>query len=285
MPNSVHNEIFVDREREYPKRSRIISSLQPIFNYAKDLLQENNIDSASIPCLPLVPQIPPWEHKQAKFDTDYTDIKKDEDQNLLTAEVRCHLASQYSNHLKVFTDGSVLETGKCGAAFVIPDLKIQKSFHLGKGFSIFTCELMAILMALNYLVTVSFDIYNIVFYVDSKSVLLALKHWNCKVRKDIIFEIKFLIHCFALKGIGVNFCWIPSHCGLFWNELADFSAKQGASERPSDTFNFSLSLSSHEIITILTNWVRSNFFTAHPEKFFCPRQIELVIIYKLRLNA
>ena len=36
--------------------------------------------------------------------------------------------------------------------------------------------------------------------------------------------------------------------------------------------------------TILKNSVQSNFFTAHNEKFFCPRQIE-VIIYKLRLNA
>ena len=94
----------------------------------------------------------------------------------------------------------------------------------------------------------------------------------------------FLIHCIALKDIGVSFCWIPSHCGLFWNELADFSAKQGASERPSNTLNSSLSLSSHEIISILTNWVLSKFFTAHFEKFSCPRQTE-VIIYKLRLNA
>ena len=128
VPNSVHNEIFIDREKEYPKRSRTISSVQPIFNYTKDLIEENNINIASIPCLPLIPQLPPWEHKQARFDTDYTDIKKDEDQNLLTAEVRDHMGSQYSNHLKVFTDGSVLETGNCGAAFVIPDLKYKNHF-------------------------------------------------------------------------------------------------------------------------------------------------------------
>ena len=33
-----------------------------------------------------------------------------------------------------------------GAGFVIPDLKVQKSFYLGKGVSIFTFELYAILM-------------------------------------------------------------------------------------------------------------------------------------------
>ena len=37
----------------------------------------------------------------------------------------------------------------CGAGFVLPDLKVQKSFYLGKGFSVFTSELYAILMALN----------------------------------------------------------------------------------------------------------------------------------------
>ena len=139
-------------------------------------------------------------------------------------------------------------------------------------------------MALNHLMTVSLDIYSVVFYVDSKSVLLALKHWNCKVRKDIIFEIQFLIHCMPVKGINVTFCWIPSHCGLFWNELADFSAKQGASERPSNALNPTLSLSTHEMTTILKNSVQSDFFTAHNKKLFCSRQIE-VIIYKLRLNA
>ena len=44
----------------------------------------------------------------------------------------------------------------CGAGFVIPDLNVQKSFYLGKRFSIFTSELYAILMALNYICSIYF---------------------------------------------------------------------------------------------------------------------------------
>ena len=284
VPNFVQNEIFITRQNDYPKRAQNIPSLEPVFNYIQDVLEENNIDITMIPRLPLVPQMPPWEHMQATFDTDYTNIKKDEDQNLLSVEVKNHIESQYANHLKVFTDGSVLETGECGAAFVIPTLKIQKSFHLGRGFSIFTSELLAILMALNYLSAISLGIYNIVFCVDSKSVLLAMKHWHCKVRNDIIFEIKFLIHCIMSKGIGVHFCWIPSHCGLHWNELTDHLAKRGASEYNTEILNSNLRLSSYEVNSIISNSVCSKFLRANYERLFCSRNQEM-IIHKLRLNS
>ena len=55
---------------------------------------------------------------------------------------------------------------------VIPELKVQKSFYLGKGFSIFTSELYAILIALSYICNIQLAIYNFVICVDSKSVLL-----------------------------------------------------------------------------------------------------------------
>ena len=50
-------------------------------------------------------------------------------------QVREHLNNKYQNHIKIFTDGSVLDSLDIGAGFVIPELKVQKSFYLGKGFS------------------------------------------------------------------------------------------------------------------------------------------------------
>ena len=248
-------------------------------------MNENDIDIAATPILPVVPQLPPWEHTLANFDIDYTDIKKDEDPNLLSIEVKSHLVSQYPYHLKVFTDGSVLESGKSGAAFIIPDLKVHKSFHLGKDFAIFTSELFAILMALLYLSSSHLDFYSIVFCVDSRSVLQALKHWQGNVvRNDIVFEIKFLIHCLRHKGIGIDFCWIPSHCGLYWNDLVDSLAKQGALECNSEAVLSNLKLSSYEINAILKKSVQSKCFGTHFECFSCSRNIEIIIL-KLRLNA
>ena len=64
--------------------------------------------------------MPQWEHINAKFDTDCTDLKKGESTNILTIEVREHLIDNYQNHIKIFTDGSVLDSLDSGAGFVIP---------------------------------------------------------------------------------------------------------------------------------------------------------------------
>ena len=53
---------------------------------------------------------------------------------------------QLGNHLQIFTDGSVLESGEVGCAFVIPDLKITRCYRLPTGTSIFTAERYATLM-------------------------------------------------------------------------------------------------------------------------------------------
>ena len=142
-----------------------------------------------------------------------------------------------------------------GARFVIPDLKVQKSFYLGKGFSIFTSKFYAVLMALNYICNIQLAIYNFVIYVDSKSVLCALKNCNCKMRGDIFYEVKYLIHCIMYKGIGIEFCWVPSHCGLYWNEISDKLAKQCAMKNMSEISSNNLLFSSHEIISLLKKTV------------------------------
>ena len=41
------------------------------------------------------------------------------------------------------------------------------------------------------------------------------------MRRDIVYEVKYLIHCIMYKGIGIEFYWVPSHCGLYWNEISD----------------------------------------------------------------
>ena len=144
--NLVTEEIFIDSNKDYPQSVQNISSIQPIRNYISD--NECNIDIKSVPVLPTSPQMPQWEHINARFDTD---LKKSESTNILAIHVREHLNNKYQNHMKIFTDGSILDSLDSGAGCVIPDLKVQKSFYLGKFFSIFTSELYAILIALNYI--------------------------------------------------------------------------------------------------------------------------------------
>ena len=46
------------------------------------------------------------------------------------------------------------------------------------------------------------------------------------MRKDVFYEVKHLIHCIMSRGIGIEFCLVPSHCGLYWNEISEKVAKQ-----------------------------------------------------------
>ena len=112
------------------------------------------------------------------------------------------------------------------AEFLIPALKVQNSFNFGEGFSILTSELSETLMASNYVYNIQLTIYHFLICVDSKSVLYTLQNWDCKVRKDIVYEVKYLVHCIMSRGIGIAFCRVPCHCGLYWNEISDKSAKQ-----------------------------------------------------------
>ena len=152
--NSVTKDFLIVSPNDYSKRAQSIPSIQPMRNYINHLINKCNLDSTSIPVLPASPQMPQREHINAKFDTDYTDLKKSESTNILATEVREHLNNNYQNHIKIFTNGSVLDSVKQD-----PSSRTSKCKSLGKSFSILTSELYAILMTLNYNCNIQLTVY------------------------------------------------------------------------------------------------------------------------------
>ena len=86
------------------------------------------------------------------------------------------------------------------------------------------------------------------------------------------------------RGIGTEFCWVPSHCGLYWNEVSDKLAKQGAMKNMSETSYRNLLLSSHEIISLLE---KNMYKQTERSKFAIPSYSRYLarVIYKLHLNT
>ena len=128
--------------------------------------------------------------------------------------MKSHPADNYWNHLKIYTDGSVLENKQASSRFVIPEFKTEKGFYLGKGMSLFTAELVALLVTVSYIFNLLVALFNILFSVDSK----ALNITDSKVRSDIIYEIKHFVHCLLTKvqvSLSVGFL---HKCGLTFNE-------------------------------------------------------------------
>ena len=86
------------------------------------------------------------------------------------------------------------------------------------------------------------------------------------------------------KGIGIEFCWIPSHCGLYSNEISDKLAKQGAMKNMSEISSNNLLLSSHEINSLLKKNVYKQIEKSQFAIPSCSRYLARVI-YKLCLNS
>ena len=257
VDNLTEPELHVRSDLHFPKRAQKVKILQTIATYTFDLFETSEINPYAVSPKLIYTPTPMWELRHAGFDIDYTDLKKNEHENILAAIAREHIQDQYYHSLKVYTDGSVLETGETGAGYVIPDLKIQNSFSLGKGYSVFTAELVAIIMVLNCIVNIQKDIFSVLLCVDSKSVLQSLSSSNSKERNELTFEIKHIINTLISRGTLVNFCWVPSHCGILFNDWADKLAKQGAHNI--NSINITIPLSIKEMYTILEAKVKIKF--------------------------
>ena len=86
------------------------------------------------------------------------------------------------------------------------------------------------------------------------------------------------------KGIGIEFCRVPSHCGLYWNEISDKLAKQGAMKNMSEISSNNLLLSSHENNLLLKKTIYKQIEKCKSAIPSCSRYLAIVI-YKLRLNS
>lgn len=121
------------------------------------------------------------------------------------------------NALDVFTDGSV-----CGefssAAFVIPSMDIERSWRLTKGSSIFTAELISLLMALLFIEDLGVACIRI--FSDSLS---ALNEISSSYQSDhhIASCICHLLDRLTKARVRVKLFWIPSHVNICGNERVD----------------------------------------------------------------
>jgi len=83
------------------------------------------------------------------------------------------------------------------------------------------------------------------------------------------------------RGMGTEFCWVPSHCGLYWNEISDKLAKQGALKNMSELSYNILLLSSHEIALILEKTVYKELENSKSALPSCSRYLAKLIIIQV----
>ena len=156
-------------------------------------------------------------------------------------------------------------------------------------------------MALNFLVDSPLIPFQVLFCIDSKSVLQALKSFSIKVRGEIVIEIRHMIHFLSLRGTSVTFCWIPSHCGFYGNECADRLAKAAAKEMDINSTSFvNIPYSLQEGYHLLekTSWNHVNklqkcsstgkinrHISCYTQVCRCQNRLLTKLMYRLKLDA
>lgn len=109
-------------------------------------------------------------------------------------------------------------------AVVSLDENISLRFRAPEFISTFTLEAMAIREALR--ISVENESKRATIFSDSKSVLTAIKNFPQGDKTSmLLYFIKDEIKMLLEKGIKIKPIWIPSHCGIIGNELADARAK------------------------------------------------------------
>nr|KAG5686914.1 hypothetical protein BaRGS_020723 [Batillaria attramentaria] len=131
------------------KAPRIYRTTIPMAEHTNDIWSECGAkpEVAQTP----KPVFPPWELAKPEYEHRYAEgASKKADSALATTLAREKIEQRFSQHLKIYTDGSVLDSGEVGCAFVIPDLGITRRYKLNAGLSIFSAEMYAILMACTF---------------------------------------------------------------------------------------------------------------------------------------
>ncbi|CAK1597701.1 unnamed protein product [Parnassius mnemosyne] len=139
------------------------------------------------------------------------------------------LLQNWHDWLIMYTDASKLsDEGLVGSAVWIPKYKIILNFNSPPDSSVFTGESLAILEAVLY--AESHNLERTLIFSDSLICLqsIASSPFHSKIRYPLILNIrKSLFNCHK-KGLKIVLAWIPSHCGIQGNDIADHLAKEAA---------------------------------------------------------
>lgn len=124
-----------------------------------------------------------------------------------------------------FTDGSKMNVGT-GAGITGPGL--NTSIAMGYCPTVFQAEILAILECASTCLERKYRFAKICICSDSQAALNALKAFTCQSK--LVWECTRVLNQLASRN-EVTLYWVPGHCGIEGNELADELARSGSETR------------------------------------------------------
>lgn len=164
------------------------------------------------------PLCPPWQFNM-NINIDLHEFPK----NSTCPHIFKNLFRDYCSHIRpqthIYTDASIIE-GRVGMAIICDETTIQ--WKLSNKCSIYTAETLAILKAIEFTISEIND-SNITIFSDSLSALTSLQ--NLYSPSDIVRKIQNTHFIAKQQDKNITYSWIPGHCNIDGNELADTAAK------------------------------------------------------------
>lgn len=189
----------------------------------KSIVHAFNILNLSLPKITTKNEIqtPPWLLHTAKYNTQLSQMQKQETSSSLYLTLFYEFTSKYADHKFIYTDGSKIDN-KTGAAIVIEDSVVK--YHLPNHASIYTAEAYSVIKALEYIDEQDQD-RKFVICIDCLSLIQSMRNQNAA--NPIITLIQEKLHqLIKEKGKDIIIMWVPSHMKITGNEKADKAAKE-----------------------------------------------------------
>ncbi|XP_061909335.1 uncharacterized protein LOC133653724 isoform X1 [Entelurus aequoreus] len=188
-----------------------------------DRCNKVQIDNIKVsPTVP-IPAIPPWMYENPNVNMQLL-----KNRNLNSYPIEQWIEETFLDNIMVYTDASKTINNKVGAAAVIPQGNIVLNKIICDKLSVFTGELVAIYMAINWIE--ENKARKAVVCSDSSSALTSIKNIASETRQDLVYEIVQAVYRINKAGGVVTFLWAPAHVGVEGNELADKYAKQATTK-------------------------------------------------------
>ncbi|XP_055928076.1 ribonuclease H1-like [Argiope bruennichi] len=164
----------------------------------------------------------PWDLPQITFLNPFSGFDKSKTPPVIFQQMFYSHRYQYGSYIPVYTDGSKSDEHVGCGVVIGSDID---SYRLESCCSVFTAELTAILCALQKISLSTRSKFCI--YSDSMSSLQTLSNFHCQIH-PVVHEIFILLRTIQNQGFSILFCWVPSHVGIFGNELADKAARDAS---------------------------------------------------------
>lgn len=131
-----------------------------------------------------------------------------------------HLRTQYYAFLNIFTDVSKdPKTGRTAAAFSVPVFKVAVTKRATDHLSVYTMELLTILLAAEWVEVGRPD--RVVICSDTCAALMTLNEFVSQSRQDVLYEVLQRLYKVRQIVVFVMFLWVPAPVGVERNEVVD----------------------------------------------------------------